>query len=93
MNIKTKAKIKSKLKMKVFVLCSMSIKNMTWLFIGLYLAEQAISMAIEYLIWGEHFNHGFDHLFIGWLAGMYLAYANALGEFLLDLTLNSERGE
>ena len=91
MNIKTNAKIKGKVKAWVFSLCGCSVRNMTWLFIGVFLAEQGVSIAIEYLIWGEHFTHGFDRFFTGWLACMYFLYIHSLGDFLLDLTLNAER--
>ncbi len=81
-------KLDSKLrrhKIMLFVLCSFNIKKMTWLFIGLLFAEQAISMSVEKLATGGYFQHWFDSLFLFFISAAYIYYTNAMGEFLLDL--------
>lgn len=90
MKLKINTKL-SKSKAKIFALCGMNIQKMTFLFFGLFLGEQLISMAIEYLIWGETFKHWFDSVFFVFLSASYFYYSNALGEFLLDLHLNAEK--
>tara|TARA_R110000851_G_scaffold313615_1_gene475305 strand:- start:33 stop:311 length:279 start_codon:yes stop_codon:yes gene_type:complete len=79
-----------KVKAFVFSLCSFSIKSMTYLFLGLAIGEQFISASIEYLIYGETFNHWFDSVFLMVLSGTYFYFAYELGDFLLDLVLNGE---
>ena len=74
----------------VFTLCSCSIKNLTYLFLGLAFGEQFISSGLEYLITGETFEHWFDSVFLILIAGVYFYFAYELGDFLLDLTLNAE---
>lgn len=94
--MKFKLKLKCKLsrsKAKIFALCNFNIKNMTYLFMGIFFGEQLISASIEYLIWGETFKHFVDPVFFTLLACSYFYYTNALGEFLLDLQLNAEEVE
>ena len=89
-------KLDSKLrrhKIMLFVLCSFNIKKMTWLFIGLLFAEQAISMSVEKLATGGYFQHWFDSLFLFFISAAYIYYTNAMGEFLLDLHLNAPKAQ
>jgi hypothetical protein len=79
-----------KVKAFVFTLCGCSIKSLTYLFLGLALGEQFISAGIEYLIYGETFEHWFDSAFLMAISGTYFYFAYELGDFLLDLTLNAE---
>jgi hypothetical protein len=74
----------------VFTLCSCSIRNLTWLFIGIAFGEQLISSSIEYIVTGETFGHWFDSAFLFAVASLYFYFAYELGDFLLDLTLNAE---
>jgi len=80
----------SRLERFVFSTCACSIRNLTWLFLGIALGEQFISAAIEYFITGESFVHWFDYVFLYALSMTYFYYAHQLGDFLLDLTLNAE---
>ena len=89
MDIKLSYKLRRE-KAKLFALCNFNIKNMTYLFFGLLLAQQLLSASIEYFIWGYTFKHWGDAIFFTLLASAYFYYSNALGEFLLDLQLNSE---
>lgn len=89
MKIKLDRKL-GKSKMKLFALCNFNISKMTWLFIGIFLAEQGISVSIEMLLVGDISHHWFDSVFLIALSGLYFHYSNALGEFLLDLHLNAE---
>lgn len=77
-------------KAKLFALCNFNIKNMTYLFFGLFLGEQLISASVEYLIWGDTFKHWGDPIFFTLLSGAYFYYTNALGELLLNLHLNAK---
>jgi hypothetical protein len=88
MNIKL-----GKFKGKLFVLCGLNIKKMTWLFIGIWLAEQGASIAIEFLFFGENFPHAFDSYFTLALVSAYFYYTNALGEFLLELAVTKKPGD
>ena len=74
----------------VFSLCGCSIKNLTYLFLGLALGEQCISAGLEYLITGETFEHWFDSVFLITIAGAYFYFTYGLGGFLLDLAINAE---
>ena len=89
MNLKLNSKL-SRHKAKLFSLCGCNIKNMTFLFAGVLFSEQLISAGVEYIVFGETFNHYFDSLFFIFLANVYLYYTNELGEFLLDLNLHAE---
>lgn len=77
-------------KAKLFALCNFNIRNMTVLFLGIVIAQQLISAAIEYLLFGETFKHWGDSVFFILIANAYFYYTNALGCFLLDLQLNTE---
>lgn len=89
MRIKLNRKL-SRSKAKVFTLCNFNIRSMTFLFFGILVAVQITSAGIEYLVYGETFKHWGDSLFFVLISGAYFYYSNALGEFLLDLHLNSE---
>jgi len=89
MKIKLNSKL-SRSRAKVFALCNFNIMKMTYLFFGILFCEQLISAGIEYFVWGETFSHWVDYIFLILIANAYLYYANALGEFLLDLHLNAE---
>jgi len=86
MIIKLDSKLR-RLKIMLFVLCSFNIKKMTWLFIGLLFAEQAI------IATGGYFQHWFDSLFLFFISAAYIYYTNAMGEFLLDLHLNAPKAQ
>lgn len=79
-----------KVESTIFSLCQFNISHMTWLFIGIFLAEQGLSVSIEMMIYGEHFSHWFDYVFLMVLTTSYFYYTNELGKFLLDLILNAE---
>lgn len=89
MKIKLNRKI-GKIKAFVFSLCACSIRNLTFLFLGLAFGEQFISASLEYLITGETFEHWFDPVFLFVIASSYFYFAYELGDFLLDLNLNAE---
>lgn len=89
MKIKLNRKL-GKVKAFVFTLCGCSIKKLTWLFLGLAIGEQLISVSLEYLITGEVFAHWFDAVFMFVIASAYFYFSYALGDFLLDLALNAE---
>lgn len=74
----------------VFALCGLSVRNLTFLFVGIALGEQMISVAVEYLIFGERFQHWFDSVFLFCLTSAYFHFSCELGDFLLDLHLNGE---
>ncbi|RLV60959.1 hypothetical protein D5018_03715 [Parashewanella curva] len=89
MKIKLNRKL-GKTKAKIFALTSLSIKNMTWLFLGLLVGTQLMMAGVELLVWGETFQHWGDSISFIVIASAYFYYSNALGEFLLDLHLNAE---
>lgn len=79
-----------KVKAFVFSLCGCSIKNLTFLFLGLAFGEQFISAGVEYLIYGETFEHWLDSVFLIVISGAYFYFSYELGYFLLDLFLNAD---
>ena len=89
MNIVSTYKL-GKIKAKIFVLCGLKIRNMTWLFLGIWLAQQGISMSIEFLLFGDLFPHAIDSIFTIFISTCYFYYVNELGDFLLDLHLNGK---
>ncbi|TKB53276.1 hypothetical protein [Ferrimonas aestuarii] len=68
---------------------------MALFFFSLLIWEQIISYQVEVAFWGEPFPHHGDLIAALVCGGGFLYYANALGNFLLDLHLNSkvERSE
>jgi len=89
MKIKLNRKV-GKINAFVFTLCSCSVKNLTYLFLGLAFGEQFISAGLEYLITGETFEHWFDSVFLITISVAYFHFTYELGDFLLGLTLNAE---
>ena len=82
-----------KIKAKLFCLCALSVRRMTVYFVGLWLAIQGVFVSVETLFWGETFSHAGDSIVTMLISVAYFYYTHAMGDFLLDLTLNAERVE
>lgn len=80
----------SKSKQFIFTLCDLKVQNLTMMFLGLVVAQQLISAAIEFAVWGEAFPHIIDSVFFFSVSWTYLYYLYGLGDFLLDMVLNGE---
>ena len=90
-----KLKIKkshSMLKVKIFVTCGYSIRNLTLLYIGVFFAQQLISSGVGLLFFGDISPNMFDSLFAITISFLYLYYSHALGDFLLNIVLNKNNG-
>jgi len=69
----------------VLSLVAMDVKKLTWLFMGLFIAEQICSYSIERAITGQGFQHWFDLVFTWSLTVTYFYYLSKLGDLLLGI--------
>lgn len=74
-----------KITARVFILCKLNVQNLTLLFWGLLAAEQILSVGIETLIWGEHFEHMGDTICFILIPLLYLYFLHRLNSFLYKL--------
>ena len=79
----------NKFSAKIFVLCKFRIRELTWLFIGVWFAVQILFVAVEMLIWGETFPHYGDVISTFILSWIYFHNLHLLGDVLIKITGDS----
>lgn len=93
MIINANTDIEGRFKKKLFLLCSLNITKLTWLWLGVTIFIELILLTIENVVGKEGVLNLLNSAFLIVMFSSYLHYTNALGEFLLKLYLNATTEE